>query len=166
MLKNVRDLNEKEIISLKAAYKKYFDEYAARPVPGFMNKLHNFNIKINSTTYVNMMLEKLLNDDDRVGIVDISGLDINAFISGRIYEDGAAWISHFYIDRELYGNVRRNVTLTIFQAFAKMLKEHKAKTVQTEASYYDPRFIDALETLYFEQKEEYEDDAVLYEKQL
>ena len=51
-------------------------------------------------------------------------------------------------------------------AAVKLLKQYNAKTVQAEASYYEPRFLDILDTLYFEEKERYSEDAVIYEKQL
>lgn len=151
MIKNVRELNGEEIVSLKAAYKKNFEEYAAFPIEGVLSKIHRFTTK-NSSFSEDEMLEKILSDDDRIGLVDIDNSVVKALITGILNEDGAALISHFYIDKNIPDNNRRSVTLEIFKSFLKVLKDNNAKSIQTDTSFYVP-------------KEKLE-EAVLYERHI
>ncbi len=167
MIKNIKDLNEKEIESFKNQYFEYFQDLSVMKMKSetIANIKKNL-LKSRSMTYVNTMLERI-NSGARIGYAYVVDDETFGFIVGRVYsDDKTGWISHIYIDNSVTALQKRTIILEMYRALSQDFKKAGVTKVTSEVSYFNPKELDALETLDFSLEEEYHDNSVLYGKKL
>lgn len=167
MIKNIKDLDEKEIESFKSQYFEYFQgltviKTKSETVANIKKNL----LKSRSIAYVKTMLERI-KSGARIGYAYVADGEIFGFIVGRVYgEDKTGWISHISVDHSVTALQKRAIIMEMYRALSQDFKKAGVTKVTSEVSYFDPKELDALETLDFIPEEEYPDNSVLYGKKL
>ena len=167
MIKNINELNEKELNSFKNQYFDYFQKLAVMKTESeTVANIKKNLLKRRCMTYVNTMLERI-KSGARIGYAYVADDEIFGFIVGRVYgEDKTGWISHISVDHSVTALQKRAIIMEMYRALSQDFKKAGVTKVTSEVSYFDPKELDALETLDFTPEEEYPDSSVLYGKKL
>lgn len=148
MIKNANQLEENEYAKLEILFLKYFRDYCVYR-RGLPRGLEHLLMRVNAKAYAKKSVERIKSGEWVAFVLLSLNNEFEGFIAGKTTKSGEAWLSHIFVNHHCVS--RAIFSQKLFKEFALEMKKRGMTTIATESSYEDPRLIDTLEGLDFEE---------------
>lgn len=147
MVKNVKDLTDEELKELRKLFSVYFRERLARTYTHGEDR-PSLLVLLASKRYASKKMKAIHTDPQKVTVVKFLGQKPAGFMTGLAGKRRAV-LESFYIEH-YNPSVERSQTLELYRAFSNILKERGCETLASSPKVQDHEFVNALETLDFD----------------